>query len=127
MRISKFRSAVRRLGIVMTYSTSLATTSSPTSNERFAAAIAHGGTLVAWFFAPLVVYLVERDRSSYASRQALQALLWSGFGTVVSVATCGLAIPIFMGFHILAAVRALEGQDYEYPLIGDLVRKLQAS
>jgi uncharacterized Tic20 family protein len=104
----------------------LATTSSPTSNERLAAAIAHGGTCVAWFFAPLVVYLIERDRSSYASRQALQALLWSGFGTLVSLATCGLAIPIFMGFHILAAVRTLEGQDYEYPLIGDLVRKLQS-
>lgn len=104
--------------------TTLATTSSPTSNERLAAAIAHGGTLVAWFFAPLIVYAVEKDRSSYASRQALQALLWSGFGTLVSLATCGLAIPVFMGFHILAAVRALEGQDYEYPLIGDFVRKL---
>jgi uncharacterized protein len=107
--------------------TTLATTSSPTQNERFTAAIAHGGTCVAWFLAPLVVYLIEKDRSSYAARQAFQALLWSGFGTLVSLATCGLAIPIFMGFHILAAVRALEGQDYEYPLVGDLIRKLQRS
>lgn len=104
----------------------LATTSSPTSHERIAAAIAHGGTCVAWFFAPLIVYLMEKDRSSYPARQALQALLWSAFGTVVSLATCGLAIPIFMGFHILAAVRALEGQDYEYPLVGGLARKLRA-
>jgi uncharacterized Tic20 family protein len=107
--------------------TSLATTSSPTHHERIAAAIAHGGTCVAWFFAPLIIYLMEKDRSSYAGRQALQALLWSGFGTLVSLATCGLAIPIFMGFHILAAVRALEGHDYEYPLVGELVRKLRAS
>jgi uncharacterized Tic20 family protein len=107
--------------------TSLATTSSPTHHERIAAAIAHGGTCVAWFFAPLVVYIIEKDRSSYASRQALQALLWSAFGTLVSLATCGLAIPIFMGFHILAAIRAFEGHDYEYPLIGDLVRKLQTA
>jgi uncharacterized Tic20 family protein len=96
-----------------------------TSNERLAAAIAHGGTCVAWFFAPLVVYLIERDRSSFAAKQALQALLWSGFGTLVSLATCGLAIPVFMAFHILAAVRVLEGRDYEYPLVGDLARKLQ--
>ena len=109
----------------MNTSSSLATTSSPTSNERLAAAIAHGGTCVAWFFAPLVVYVIEKDRSSYASRQALQALLWSAFGTLVSLATCGLAIPIFMGFHILAAIRAFEGHDYEYPLVGDLARKLQ--
>ena len=105
--------------------TTLATTCSPTSNERIAAAIAHGGTCVAWFFAPLIVYLVERDRSSYASRQALQALLWSGFGTLVSVATCGLAIPVFMVFHIIAAIRVLDGQEYEYPVVGDLVRKLE--
>ena len=113
--------------VVMNTTSYLATTSSPTSNERLAAAIAHGGTVVAWFFAPLVVYMIEKDRSSYASRQALQALLWSAFGTLVSLATCGLAIPVFMGFHILAAVRAFEGQDYEYPLVGDLVRKLQTA
>ena len=40
--------------------------SSPTSNERLAAAIAHGGTCVAWFFAPLVVYLIS-DESAYVS------------------------------------------------------------
>jgi uncharacterized Tic20 family protein len=95
----------------------------PTSNERVAAAIAHGGTCVAWFFAPLVVYLLERDRSSFVARQALEALLWSGIGTVVSLATCGLAIPIFMGFHILAAVRVLEGHDFEYPLLSRLARE----
>ncbi|MBX3187029.1 MAG: DUF4870 domain-containing protein [Labilithrix sp.] len=104
--------------------TSMCLSDKPTSNERIAAAIAHGGTWVAWFLAPLIVYAVERDRSSYVARQALQALLWSAFGTLVSVATCGLAIPIFMVFHVIAAVRALEGQDYEYPLVGDLARKL---
>lgn len=99
--------------------------SAPTSNERLSAAIAHGGTCVAWFLAPLIVYLLERDRASFAAKQALRALLWSGLGTLVSLATCGLAIPIFMGFHILAAIRVLEGQDYEYPLVGDLARRLE--
>ena len=113
--------------MIVMNTTSLATCSRPASHERIAAAIAHGGTWVAWFFAPLLVYLLEKDRSSYAARQALQALLWSGFGTLVSLATCGLAIPVFMAFHIVAAVRALEGHDYEYPLVGDLVRKLQTA
>ena len=99
--------------------------SAPTSNERLAAAIAHGGTCVAWFIAPLVVYVLERDRSSFASKQALQALLWSGLGTLVSIGTCGLAIPIFMGFHILAAIRVLDGEDYEYPLVQSLYQKLR--
>ncbi len=103
---------------------SLAPTTSPSSNERIAAAVAHGGTWVAWFLAPLIVYLLERDRSRYAAHQAMQALLWSAFGTLVSVATCGLAIPVFMVFHLVAAVRALEGQEYEDPLVGELARKL---
>jgi uncharacterized Tic20 family protein len=96
----------------------------PSQNERIAAAIAHGGTLVAWFFAPLVVWLIEKERSPWATHQALQALLWSGFGTLVSLATCGLAIPFFMVFHVYAAVRALDGEAYEYPIDGDLARKL---
>ena len=58
-----------------THGSYLATTTTPTSHERIAAAIAHGGTCVAWFFAPLLVYMMERDRSSYVARQALQAYL----------------------------------------------------
>lgn len=96
----------------------------PSQNERIAAAVAHAGTWVAWFLAPFIVYLLERDRSRFAAHQALQALLWSICGTLVGVATCGLAIPIFMVFHVIAAVRVLEGRDYEYPLVGDLARKL---
>lgn len=100
------------------------TTTSPSQNERISAAIAHAGTCVAWFLAPLVIYLIERDRSEFASRNALQALLWSAFGTLVSAATCGIAIPVFMAFHIHAAVKAYEGQRYEYPLVGDVARRL---
>jgi len=103
---------------------SLAPTTQTTSNERIAAAIAHAGTCVAWFLAPLVVWIIEKDRSRFAGHQALQALLWSAFGTVVSLATCGLAIPLFLAFHIYAAIKVLDGQDYEYPLVGDLARKL---
>lgn len=100
------------------------TTTSPSQDERISAAIAHAGTCVAWFLAPLVIYLLERDRSEFASRNALQALLWSAFGTLVSAATCGLAIPVFMAFHVYAAVKAYEGKGYEYPLVGDIARRL---
>lgn len=107
-------------------STTMMPCAGPTSNERVAAAIAHGGTCLAWFLAPLVVYLVERDRSSFVARQAFRALLWSGLGTLVSLATCGVAIPLFMAFHIVAAVRILEGRDYAYPFVESLARKLEA-
>lgn len=92
-------------------------------SDRLTAAIAHAGTCVAWFLAPLLVWLVTKDRSPFAARQALQALLWSALGTLVSVATCGIAIPVFLCFHVYAAIRVLDGDDYAYPLIGQLATK----
>jgi uncharacterized membrane protein len=90
-------------------------------NDHVAAFVAHAGTCFAWFLAPLVVYLVLPRSSRWARFQALQSLLWSLFGTLVSIATCGLAIPVFLVWHVLAAVRTLEG-DYTYPLVGDAAR-----
>lgn len=94
------------------------------SNDRLAVVIAHGGTLVAWFFAPLVVYLLKRGQSRWAETQALSALLWSLAGTLVSAATCGLAIPVFLGFHLYAAYKAFVDEPYEYPLVGDVAREV---
>jgi uncharacterized protein len=97
---------------------------SPTSNERVAAFLAHAGTFVAWTIAPLCVYLIKRGESRYVEYQALQALIWSLAGTVLSLATCGLAIPVFMVFHVLGAIRAANGETYEYPIVSDLAKKL---
>lgn len=94
----------------------------PTSNDRFAAAVAHAGTWVGWFFVPLCVYLVKRGESRYVEFHALQALVWSLLGTVVSALTCGVALPVFLGFHVYAAYKVCRGEEYEYPLAGDLAR-----
>ena len=93
------------------------------SSERVAAAVAHAGTVVAWFLAPLVVYLVLPRSSQWARFQALQSLLWSLFGTVVSLATCGFAIPVFLVWHVIAAVKTVGGDEYEYPLVGNAARR----
>src|SRR5579883_183940 len=87
-------------------------------NDRIAALVAHAGTAVAWLLAPLVVYLVLPRTSRWARFHALQSLLWSLLGTVVSLATCGLAIPVFLVWHFLAAYRTMKGDHYEYPLVG---------
>ena len=55
----------------------------------------------------------------------MQSLLWSALGTLVSLATCGVAIPLFLVVHVYAAVCALGGEDFEYPLVGDLARRLR--
>lgn len=90
----------------------------PDPSQRLAAAIAHAGTVVAWFLAPLIVYLVMPRDSRWARYQALQSLLWSLLGTLVSLATCGLAIPIFLAWHIIAAYKTLSDREYAYPLVG---------
>ena len=95
-----------------------------TSNERLAATIAHAGTAVAWFLAPLVVFLVLPRESRWARYQALQSLLWSLLGTIVSLATCGLAIPVFLVWHLIAAVKTMTHDDYDYPLVGEAAHRV---
>ena len=96
----------------------------PSNNgDRLALVIAHGGTFFAWFLAPLLVYLLKRDSSRRVAYEALQALLWSALGSVVAIATCGLAIPVFLVWHLIGAVKALNGQPYEYPLVADVARR----
>ena len=92
------------------------------NNDRLAAVIAHAGTWFAWFLAPLVVWLLRRGESRYAEFHALQALIWSVFGTIVSAVTCGVAIPVFLAFHLYAAWKVYRGEEYEYPIAGDLAR-----
>jgi uncharacterized Tic20 family protein len=105
----------------MSATTSLALHHEP--HDRVAALIAHAGTVVAWFLAPLLVYLVLPRSSRWGRFQALQSLLWSLLGTVVSLATCGAAIPVFLVWHVIAAIKTLSGQEYEYPLVGDAARR----
>jgi uncharacterized Tic20 family protein len=96
----------------------------PTSSERLAVLIAHAGTVFAWFLAPLLVYLLKRGDSRYVEFHALQSLLWSLAGTVIALATWGLAIPVFLVWHIIAAVKTADGGEYEYPLVGEIARGL---
>lgn len=105
---------------------STSTSLSVQDGGRLAAVVAHLGTVFGWFLVPLVVYLLERGRSRYAEFHAMQALLWSLGGTVITAATCGLAMPIFLGFHIYAALKVLRGEEYEYPIAGEVARTLVA-
>jgi uncharacterized Tic20 family protein len=97
---------------------------SPTSSERFAVLVAHAGPIFAWFLAPLLVYLLKRGDSKYVEFHALQSLLWSLAGTLIALATCGFAIPIFLVWHVIAALKTADGRDYEYPVVGEIARGL---
>lgn len=114
-------------------------------NERGWAATAHIAALVAalatsWFagiagaVAALVVWLVVRDRSTFAATHAKEALnfnvsmcLYAVASLLVVVFTLGLglliAVPLWIAlalawlvFTIVAAVKAWDGETYRYPL-----------
>jgi uncharacterized membrane protein len=96
----------------------------PSTHDRITAGIAHAGAAFAWFLAPLLVFIVAGRDSRWARYQALQSLLWSLLGTLVSFVTFGLAIPVFLVWHIIAAIKTMGGSDYEYPWVGEVAHRL---
>ncbi len=65
---------------------------------------------------------MPRD-ARWARHHALQSLLWSLLGTLLGLVTFGIAVPIFLVWHVYAAYRTWTDGDYEYPLVGDGSRK----
>lgn len=99
----------------------------PTQEEKTMALIAHFGAIFTWILAPLVVYLVKKDESKYVAFHALQALYFSIATSVILMITIPLFIglilvPIPLIFYILAGVKVLNGDDYEYPVVGKMAR-----
>jgi hypothetical protein len=96
------------------------------ASDAWLLAVAHFGVCFAWFLAPLVVWLWARASAPRAAPRALAVLLWSGLGTLCAMATCGLAIPLFLLVHVWAGVQELRGEPFEYPVATELARRLSA-
>lgn len=94
------------------------------SRDAWLLALAHFGVCVSWFVAPLVVWLWARASAPQTAPRALAVLLWSGLGTLCAMATCGLAIPVFLLVHLWAGVQELRGERFDYPFATDLARRL---
>ncbi|MDQ3899379.1 MAG: DUF4870 domain-containing protein, partial [Actinomycetota bacterium] len=108
------------------------------TEERNWAMAAHLGSLVAaWFalglIAPLLVLLIQGDRSPYVRRHAVEslnfqinALLYTVVCFVLMFVLIGFALIVIYGIFYLvcvitATVRASNGADYRYPLTLRLV------
>ena len=97
-------------------------------DERLWAMLAHLGGLVLAVIAPLVVMLVQGEKSSFVRRQAVEALnfqitlliatLVSFVSIFVLVGVLLMPIVIIAGlvFLIIGGVQAYGGNDYRYPL-----------
>ncbi len=103
------------------------------SDERLWATMAHAGALVAGFVAPLVIYLVYKDRSPFIRRHAAQALnfhimmllglmvTWVLMFVVIGVLLLPLIVLAALIVPIVAAVAANRGEEFSYPLTPQMV------
>src|SRR3954447_13119498 len=96
----------------------------PTSDEKTLALISHIVTVVSQFIAPLIIYLVKKDESSFVAAHAKESL---NFQLTVLIAIIVLVLTIvgilllwLIGIYvfvlvIIATIRASEGKLYRYP------------
>ncbi len=101
--------------------------------EKLWAIGAHLGPLVIGVFAPLIVWLVFRDRSAYLDRQRQggaehadlvpDLLLVAGFSLILLVGLVLLPVVgiTWLVLMIVATVKVANLEDYRYPLIFRLV------
>jgi uncharacterized Tic20 family protein len=106
----------------------------PNSNDRTLAVLAHLGGLLFGFVPALVIWLVKKDESPYLDRQGKEALNFQIFIAICVVASMILMILVIgvllllatgvvnLIFCIIAAVRVSNGGDYRYPLTLRLIK-----
>ena len=104
------------------------------SDQRLWATLAHIGPIIIGFVAPLVIWLIYKDRGRYVADQAKEAL---NFQITVTIAATISSILIFafigivllpavlivaLVLMIMAAIAANKGEAYRYPVTLRLVK-----
>jgi Uncharacterized protein conserved in bacteria len=114
--------------------------------ERTWAMLAHLLTLVGYvvwigaYLVPLVIYLVYKDKSSFVAFHALQSLFFQRAVLVVAAMLLVLSLTIVLAcvtipalivfgvgalaYVIVAAIRAYNGELFEYWLVGNWARQI---
>jgi len=103
----------------------------PTSDERTMAILSHILTIVAPILAPLIIYLVKKDESSYVAWHARESLNFQITVVLVCIllviSVIGLLVVWAVGIAalilvIIATIRASEGKLYKYPFTWRLIK-----
>jgi uncharacterized Tic20 family protein len=116
--------------------------------DKLLALVAHLGFLsgVGFIFAPLIIWLLKKDSSSFVAHHAKQALVWQGaiavfgaifstLGFVLTLVTAGLGallvVPaacllglILLIPSVIAGIKVFSDQEYSYPITGSYANKL---
>ncbi len=99
----------------------------PSSDEKTMALLSHILVLVAWFIAPLVIYLVKKDESQFVAAHAKESLNFQ-LTVLIAVIISWALMFVLIGFVLLpllgivnlvlvimATIKASEGKFYKYP------------
>jgi uncharacterized Tic20 family protein len=91
-------------------------------DERMWAMLAHIGAVVLGFIAPLIVLLVQGEKSPFTRANAVESLNFQIslliVGIPLTIITCGLGAVIFLVgivFEIIGGIQANNGTAYRYP------------
>jgi uncharacterized Tic20 family protein len=92
-------------------------------DERLWAMLSHLGPLVLGFIAPLIVLLVQGDKSSFVRANSVESLNFQLslliVGIPLTIITCGIGAIIFVVgivFEIIGGIKANNGESYRYPV-----------
>jgi uncharacterized Tic20 family protein len=98
-------------------------------DERMWAMLAHIGAVVLGFIAPLIVLLVQGEKSPFTRANAVESLNFQIslliVGIPLTIITCGLGAVIFLVgivFEIIGGIQANNGTAYRYPAAIRLVK-----
>jgi uncharacterized Tic20 family protein len=103
----------------------------PTSEEKTMALLAHVLTIVAGFIAPLIIYLIKKDESTFVAAHAKESLNFQItlfiiiiilFITLIGVLLVWLVGILALVLIIVATLKASEGKLYKYPLTLRLIK-----
>lgn len=95
----------------------------PSKEARTMGMLAHLLAVFSGFVGPLILFLVKQEEDEFVRFHALQALYFSLLGLGLAIVTCGLGGLVVLVFNIIAALKANEGEWYEYPLAGKWARR----
>jgi uncharacterized Tic20 family protein len=91
--------------------------------------LAHIGAVVLGFLAPLIVLLVQGDKSPFTRANAVESLNFQIslliVGIPLAIVTCGIGAVIFVVgivFEIIGGIQANNGELYRYPVNIRLVK-----
>jgi uncharacterized Tic20 family protein len=104
---------------------------SPSSDEKTMAILSHVLTLVVGFIAPLIIYLIKKDESSFIAHHARESLnfqitifiiIIALIITVIGILLIWIVGIIALVFVIIATIKASEGKLYKYPFSLRLIK-----